>query len=643
MTPTRPLYWNIEHHWLMYLGMLLALGICFNGFYRRCSMWRMGRGAMTPGDLRARLKSVLFESLLQRRIMRRPLSGAPHWAIFWCFAVSLFATAVISVQEHLGMPLFQGSFYLWLSLALDLLGGLALAAALFYLLRRAFFKPARMDNTKTDFIALGLIALILFSGFLVESLRIAGTNDPWASWSPVGNFLAPLWGGLDAGLLRPVFQALWWGHLFSALVFIAYMPYGKLAHLMTAPLSQFFHDAGRRSLPWMNLEDADAGRFGIARLADYCAKDLLDATSCTDCGRCQDGCPAWRAGKKLSPKKNIQAVRMQLERHLDAPDISAQEVWACTTCGACEEQCPVFVRHGKLMAGWRRNLVLTEDDYPAEFQLLYRNLERNANPWGVGRAERGLWNDEAETPVPVLGKGGAAQAYEYLYWAGCSASFDARNQNTARAVCGLLRLAGISFAILGDNEPCCGDPARRTGNEYIFQMLARANVELFKNYGVKKIITACPHCFNVFSGEYAQLGLELEVTHHTQFLFRLLRAGKLKLTKALSGILTYHDPCYLGRYNGEFAAPRELLRAVGGISLREMSECKAESFCCGAGGGHMWLEDNDGGRINEERARHIAASGAERLAVACPYCMTMLADGLRSIGAEDLRVADIGE
>ena len=641
MTPTRELYWNIEQHWLIYPLMLLALGICLLGFYRRYSGWRQG-GKVSLDGLPRRLATLARESLLQRRILRDPLSGFSHLALFWCFAVSLFATTTIAIQEHLGLPVFQGGFYLWLSLLLDLLGALGLAAVIFFMARRLFFRPERLNNARGDLAAPLLIFLILLSGFIVEGLRIAGTGDPWAGWSPLGYLASLPWSGLETGRIIPFFRVFWWGHLFLAFAFIAWLPYSKLAHSLTAPLSQLCRDPAPGTLTWLNLADETVERFGLSALPDYSFKDLMDTSSCTACGRCQDKCPAWRTGKSLSPKKNIEAVKAMLQGHPGATAPSPEEIWACTTCGSCDEQCPVFVEHTKLIAGWRRNLVLTENGFPPEFQALYRNLETNANPWGMGWAGRGDWNTELPETVPVLGQT-ETQRFEYLFWVGCAGSFDARNQKTIKAVCRLLQMAGVSFAILGNEEKCCGDPARRSGNEYIFQMLAEANVETFRRYGVKKIITACPHCFNTFAHEYSQLGIELEVTHHSQLLAQLLAKGEFRLKGNFAGSFSYHDPCYLGRYNAEYDAPRKVLRAVPGLELVEMGECRAESFCCGAGGGQMWREEHAGTRINEKRAKEALRSRAKRLAVACPFCLTMLSEGLDAAGTETLEVFDISE
>lgn len=631
MIPARELYWHISSPWLIYPLMFLALAICFYGFFRRYSLWKKGKPISKPNHIAQRVNVALNHTLGQRRILREKFPGMMHVSIFWGFIVLAFGTFAVAVQDHFGLPLLSGSFYLGLSLFLDIFGFLAILGVLLAAFRRYILKPDRLDNTLDDFITLALLFAILASGFVLESLRIAGTQDPWAVWSPVGKLGAVFCASLSLEEIISTYQMVWWGHLVLALGLIAYLPFSKLLHIFTSPVSIFLSSIEPQgALPYVDLEDETTESYGIAGLEDFTWKQLMDASSCTRCGRCQEYCPAYLTHKPLSPKENIQAMKGRNK-------IAEEALWSCTTCGSCEEQCPVFIEHVEMTVGWRRHLVLMENTYPIGLKAVYRNLENNANPWGMGSAERARWVREGE--LKFLAK---EQKVEYLYWVGCSGAFDRRYQKVATAVCQLLRAAGVSFAILGNQEKCCGDPARRTGNEYLFQVLAKHNIATLHEHGLKKVLTSCPHCYNTLKNDYPQLGADFEVIHHAQLLEKLLRSGKIRLV-CKEDVVTYHDSCYLGRYNGIFREPRNVLNAISGQSLIEMKGNKQKSFCCGAGGGRMWLEEIYGNKINEKRAEDILACGAKQVATACPFCLTMLEDGLKAKGMEHITVADISE
>jgi len=671
MVPTRELGMYQSGYPIMWLLTLIAFSIAGYGFYRRYRQWRIGRPEGRTGRVEERLVRVLTDAFGHRKIIKNPFPGWMHWLIFWGFAVLFTGTLLTAAQEDLGLKTLEGSFYLVFSLALDLAGLAALTGIGLAAYRRYIIRPESLDNRPEDGIALLLMAAILITGFILEGLRIAGTGDPWAAWSPVGALLAGLMPGQAPGGLHLGF---WWNHLLLSLGFIAYLPYSKLMHIVTTPLNQYlasFEPKG--ALAPVDFEDEEKEDFGIAKVEEFTWKQLLDSDACTRCGRCQDNCPAHLSGKPLSPKNLTQALReamiekgqvlqglqaatrsrdisgeiaagddvvnASLNRQFLGEIISPETVWACTTCRSCEEQCPALVEHLPKIVEMRRNLVLSESVFPAEAQLAFRNMENNGNPWGIGWASRADWAEGLE--VPTLAEAGEA---EYLYWVGCAGSFDLRNKKVSQAVVAVLKRAGVSFAILGTGEKCCGDSARRLGNEYLYQSLVEENISTLKENGVKKIVTHCPHCFNTLKNEYPQFGGDFTVIHHTQLLAELVADGRLTPKCGLPRKVTYHDSCYLGRYNDVYSPPRQVLQAIPGVNLVEMGRHLEKSFCCGAGGGRMWLEETIGQRINAMRTTDALQTGPDLVATACPFCLTMLEDGVKGQEASDrVKVMDLAE
>ncbi|HWD64242.1 MAG TPA: (Fe-S)-binding protein [Solirubrobacteraceae bacterium] len=588
---------------------------------------------------RARNEATIV--LGQRKLLQRIGPGLVHAFIFWGFMVLLptIVIAMISVVDKRSTFPWLGHQG-WYFLLVDIFAVLVLVgvAAAFYI--RKVMRPRRFQGShlgEADLI-LALIATIAVSLLLWHAAQIAlGLNDWPRGWSPVSNGLSHIFARNEA--TRVLERVFVWIHVLTILGFLAYLPRSKHLHIMAAAVNVWFARTG----PGGRLEPLDFTvpdeeiRFGAGTPTDLTWKQVLDTYSCTECGRCQDVCPANVTGKVLSPKLLIMgerdAVRGESEAALVPDAVPEESVWDCVTCGACVQACPVSIEHVDHIIDLRRHLVMVESSFPSEAEPMLRDVERASNPWGKAQAERADW--AADLNIRVLEPGDPPP--EYLYWVGCASSFDERARRTAESTAKLLQSAGVEFAILGPREACTGDPARRMGNEYVFQAFAEQNVETLNESGVTKIIANCPHCFNTLANEYPDFGGHYEVIHHTELLSRLIADGRLKPNQDASQSITYHDSCYLARHNDVIQAPRDLVQAVG--TPIEMKRSGKETFCCGAGGAHMWMEER-ANPINAERVKEAAGTGADTLAVACPYCTIMLDDGVQSTG-DQLRVVDV--
>jgi Fe-S oxidoreductase len=539
----------------------------------------------------------------QRKLLKRLVPGLMHAFIFWGFIV-LFPTIILAAIDVAGGDVTPPEWYRVLT---DVFAGLVLAGVATAVVIRKLVRPARFQGShlgEADLI-LSLIALVVITLLL---------------WHHVGG------------------SGFAWAHLVVIATFLAYLPYSKHLHIFSAAVNVWLgrtRARGRLEPLRFDLPD-DELRFGVATIADLTRKEVVDAFSCTECGRCQDACPAWATGKVLSPKLLIMGVRDQVFAQSSEPIVGTgvpeQMIWDCVTCGACVEACPVSIEHIDHIVDLRRNRVMVDAQFPAEAEPMLRDVERASNPWGKPQTERAAWAEGLD--VRVLQPGDPAP--EYLYWVGCAASFDERARTSAQSTAKLLKAAGVDFAILGPREACNGDPARRMGNEYVYQAYAEQNVATLNEHGVTKIVASCPHCFNTLANEYGDFGGSYEVIHHSELLARLVDEGRIK-PKPGAAPITYHDSCYLARHNDVLIQPRKLVQAVG--KPIEMKRSGKQTFCCGAGGAHMWMEEK-AKPINVERAREAVATGAETLAVACPFCTVMLDDGVRETG-ETMRVADV--
>ena len=612
---------------------------------------RMGKHADRFGDVPARARAEAVVVVGQSKLLQRLLPGVMHAAIFWGFLVllpTILIAMIGAVDPHATLPWLgaQG----WYALLVDVFAVLVLLGVITAFVIRKVQRPARFKGShigEADLI-LAMIAGIVCTLLLWHASQIAlGFNDYPASWAPISSAIAM---ALHGPLVPYLERAAVWAHVLIILTFLVYLPYSKHLHIVVAAFNVYFgRTRARGRLEPVDFDKADEEvRFGSANVTDMTWKQTLDTMSCTECGRCQDVCPAYATGKALSPKLLIMAIRDQMMAEgpkalasggaytppaIVPNAVTDDVVWDCVTCGACVRECPVGIEHIDHVIDLRRNLVMVESRFPEEAGAMLRDVDRSSNPWGKPQADRTHWAEGLG--VRVLQPGDPAP--DVLFWVGCAPAFDERARQGAVSTAKLMLAAGVDFAILGPREACTGDPARRMGDEYTYQRLAGQNVGTLNGAGVKKIVTTCPHCFNTIGNEYPDLGGRFEVVHHTEFLAELVRAGKLN---PLAGerTITYHDSCYLARHNDVRSQPRELVDAVG--KAIEMPRNRERTFCCGAGGARMWMEEKRGRPINHERVREAAETGAETLAVACPFCTVMLDDGVRETGAK-LQVIDL--
>ena len=692
---------------LMTLALIVGLGVFGRTMFHKIQLLMALEPADRLNHLQERVKSMFLVAVGQKRLVGREKersSGIAHALIFWGFCVLLIRSIVLYGEgyvEGFHLPLLGDQYifgYLYIALK-DVMEGIVLLMVLFAIFRRAVIKPERMHNTFEAYLVLCMIATLMISDLLYDGARynlvqLFGNpdnlhyfNNPTFGsefiWTPVSVGAASVISGFSVEVNETLMVIMFWTHIFTQLVFLNLLPHGKHFHVITAVPNVFLKTIGdypHEKTKLMDLEDEEAWEnesLGINHIHQLNWKQGLDLFTCTECGRCKEVCPTYTTDKPLSlhefndslkhelfdnefniikrvtlAKKlegldnpdRVEAIKEEIvglnsEKQLVGDVIADDTLWACTTCRACEEVCPVTIEQVPRIIAMRMGQTLMAESYPKELNPALKGLERNGNPWGIGYDKRADWAEGLG--IKTLAEDSDV---DYLFWVGCAGSFDDRTKKVSIALAKILQKAGISFGILGVEEKCTGDFARRVGNEMLFQMMAMENIEILNGYNVKKIITACPHCLNALKHDYPDMGGKYEVIHHSDFIGRLIKSGTIQLKRSLEGSLTYHDPCYLGRYNNVYDEPRSILKSVPTGTYKELDRCGNESFCCGAGGGRMWMEETIGKRINLERTEEIVGKNVSNVAVGCPFCLTMIEDGMKELGKEEeIKTLDIAE
>ena len=661
---------------------IIAFGL-FNmvkGVQERLNAAFLGKKDDRTDNFGERLNGVLVNALGQKKVLKEAEGGIMHAMIF--FGASI---AGLRIVEFMLSALFPGLVIPFVSnnslfyLVTDIFGIIAIVGILYSGWRRWVSKIERLDpepfGTPAENLILVMVSgltILIASVFVGTGFKAAMDQSGVYALAPATSLFANMFSGMSESSLETGFQVSFWVNVIFASGFMVFFRYSPHVHPVFAPLNIFFRTLKPRGgmIQPINFEDESVEQYGVAKLEHFTWKDLMEGYACAECGRCQANCPAYLSGKHLSPKHLIHKLRVHVDETAKAlgpklgtvtisdivadetaatsevfeknlvPDVfSAEEIWDCTNCASCMEQCPVMNEHVPKIIQMRQNLVLMESDFPAEAQLAFTNMERNFNPWGIGWNSRGDWAKDLD--VKLLSDDSNV---DIVYFTGCAGAFDDRSQKVATSLVKIMKAAGVNFAILGPEEKCCGDSARRLGNEYLAQEMINNNIETLNGYGVKKIVTTCPHCMTVLKDEYPQFGGNYEVIHHTQLINQLIKEGKLKFKQADAlKKITYHDSCFLGRYHDEYEAPRQIINTLPGINLVEMSRNKTKGFCCGAGGGRMWLEEH-GTRINVMRTEQALETNAEIIASNCPFCLTMMEDGIKDKEAtEKVKAFDIAE
>lgn len=653
--------------------LLIIIGITAYFFTKRAqyliSLLKVGKPEDRSDRPNERLRFVLRSVLAQRCVLDnvtgKDRAGIGHMLLFYGF--SLF---VISYGFHiaeglyhkLSPALFGTAFNNLFFFLLDVAGLVVITMVVWAAIRRYIIRPARLEPS----LEAGIILIVVFSlmvlNFCVEGFRLLAEEVPFAPTTFVGAAFARTFAGMGlAPQAHTLFLTFWWLHLLVVFGFGVFILYSKHLHILASHFNLYYHSTRPKGtlVPIENMEEAES--FGASKLTDFSWKHLLDLYACTECGWCSANCPTNNSGKALKPKDLIHNLKLHLlsagpallaQKGSDGQEVAPEEtspligevvthdeIWDCTNCMACMEVCPVAIEHVDKIDEMRRYLVLMESNFPAEVQGVFRNMENNSNPWGMGMATRGDWAQDLGVTLMAEDSN-----VDVLYYVGCAGSFDDRYKKVSKAMVKILQAAGVNFAILGAEEGCCGDSARRIGNEYLFSMMAMQNIEVFKQYNVKKILTTCPHGYNTLKKEYPHYGGEFEVVHHSEFILDLINQGRLKPKGDLAQKISLHDSCFLGRYNDIYDPPRQILSSIPQARLVEMDRMRRRSFCCGAGGGRMWMEETRGEKINEVRTAEALTKNPDCIATACPFCMTMFEDGLKAKNAEErVKVFDIAE
>jgi len=651
----------VSYNIAIFIAVFVAAMALFSwSCFQRFRLVTLGKAENRFNDVGKRTWNMLFFAFGQRRVVSRRF-GLNHFMLFWCFLILMIANTEFLLNglfpDYISLSRLPDGAYYTLAFIFDVVSALALLAVCIAIIRRVAFPPPNIEARSRDaFIILTLIAILMIAFFGLHASEIAQGIEEAAQYMPISNFAASAFmSGASADSLSWLANFFWWLHAVVLLLFLNYLPYSKHMHILTAIPNCFF-----KSLEKVNTQPREeftkGSTFGVGQVDQFGWKGLFDSYSCTECGRCSDNCPTTFTGKPLNPRLIIHDIKVNLLKNgpllakkkeavlplignSEEGTVSEEAIWECTTCGACMEVCPVFIEHVPRIVDMRRNLVEMKAKFPQELLNFFENIEARSNPWGIAPEKRIAW--AAETSVKPF----EADKTEYLFFVGCAGAFDARNRRVTLAVSKILDAAGISWGILGKDEMCCGDSLRRLGNEFVFDRMAKENIKMFEDRGIKKIITLCPHCYSTLKNDYRQYGVELEVTHHTELIGKLIEHGGLELNGSGDlGNMVLHDSCYLGRYNMIYEPQRKAIAAVTGQLPTEMEHHHAGSFCCGAGGGRMWMEESIGKRIHLARTEEALKQDPKTICTCCPYCMTMFEDGLKDKNVEDrVQVLDLAE
>ena len=674
MSPVSATYWGVPGYAIFWVLFAIASGLFAQRLYFLFRLMRLGKQENRFDRIGQRIICMLSVTFSQwctlKSVSRKDLAGIGHAFMFWGFGLFVVGYFIfIGLWGGFGLSIpFVGSAFerVYLSI-LDMAALLIIVAVIGAVIKRYITKPERLERKEgiKDKIILALLFTIMISlmvlYYCMEGFRYAAYNIT-VSWPPIGGALASFLTstGIAPATLLVTYKAIWWLNYVILLGVLVYAPHSKHLHPLFSPVNVLFKALGPKMvLEPIPLEEQET--FGVSKIQDFTWKQLLDLYACTWCGRCHANCPAQLSGKSLSPREVILNLKEHLleagpgllagkaeassesrAKTMIGDVVTEEEIWACTTCGACQELCPVNVEHIRKIIDLRRNLVLAQSKMPESAQLMLRNMQSRGHPWaGVQSLRlRGDWTSGLD--LKILAEGDNADT---LFWVGCTGALVERNVEATLSMTRVLKAAGVDFGVLGDAETCCGDPARRAGYEFQFQIMAEQNIEIFKSHNIKEIITSCPHCYNTIKNEYPRYGGDFKVVHYTQLIADLIRQGKLKLTNELSSILTYHDPCYLGRYNSVYLEPRRILQAIPKTKLEEMERSRNKGFCCGGGGGLMWIEEQPGTtKINQMRIEDVLKTGAETVVTACPYCLQMFEESIEHKDIKDsLKARDLIE
>lgn len=663
--------------WLAVMNLIVFFGVLsytlylfVHIVYSRYLFIKLGKEVDFKKQLGKGINEFIAQVFGHKKLLKDKKSGIMHFFMFYGFIILQFGAIDLIGKGLTGHPYWLpfGSAYPFFVLMQEITVALILLAVGYAGYRRFIEKLPRLKrNFKSSLVILFIFAL-MFSVLMSLAMEAVMLQSEYTLFHPFSSFIALGFSWMSPQAAEGAFYFFWWVHNIVLFSFLLYVPQSKHFHLITAPINVLLRRKEHPGkLSTIDFEDETAEEFGVGKVEDFTQKQLIDLYACVECGRCTNMCPASGTGKMLSPMDLITKIRDHLtdkgaaitsrtpwlpafaftdtqgnQVNLIGDVITEQEIWACTTCRNCEDQCPVANEHVDKIIDMRRHLVLTEGNISSEAQRTFNNIERQSNPWGINRKERINWREEREDiHVPTVNE---VEEFEYLWFVGSMGSFDNRNKKVAQAFAKIMNEAGVKFAILGNEEKNSGDTARRMGNEFLFQQLCQENIETLQKYKVKKIVTACPHTFNTLKNEYPEFGLEAEVYHHTELIAQLIKEGRIQPSKEVKERITYHDSCYLGRYNNIYELPREILASIPGVEIVEMERNREDGMCCGAGGGMMWLEETEGKRVNIARTEQALAVNPTLISSGCPYCLTMMSDGTKALEKEDqVATKDIAE